>query len=155
MHKTQERTFGIHLSIILRRGKMYLDRELEPFDVRSSQIPILRLLGIKDGINQETIRKTLHLDKGTIAKTIKPLIHKGYVTRKTDPKDKRAYEIFLTHKGREIITDVKDAVTRWTDALTADFTEEEKETAYALLSRMSENARKYLKNSVPEKDERE
>jgi hypothetical protein len=43
---------------------------------------------------------------------------------------------------------VKDAVNRWMDALTAGFTEEEKETAYALVSRMSENAREYVKNCV-------
>jgi len=154
MYKKEIRRFGLHLSIILRRGQMYLDRKLEPFDVRAGQIPILRLLGIKDGINQESIRKFLHLDKGTIAKTIKPLISKGYITRKTDPKDKRAYQIFLTRKGREIMPDVKNAVTRWTDALTADFTEEEIETAYALLSRMSENAIKYFKSYVSENNGR-
>jgi len=152
-NKKENRSFGLHLSIILRRGQMYLDREMEPFKVRSAHIPILRLLGIKDGINQESIRNFLHLDKGTIAKTIKPLISKGYISRKTDPKDKRAYQIFLTQKGREIMPDVKNAVTRWTDALTTDFTEEEKETAYALLSRMSENARRYLKNYVAENNE--
>ena len=37
------------------------------------------------------------------------------------------------------------SVAEWTDALTADFTEEEKNTAYDLLSRMSKNARKHLK----------
>jgi DNA-binding MarR family transcriptional regulator len=155
MYKKEKRGFGIHLSIVMRRGQMYLDRELKSFDVRSSQISILRLLEIMDGINQESIRKYLHLDKGTIAKTIKPLINKGYVTRETDPKDKRAYRIFLTLKGREIMPDVKNAVTRWTDALTADFTEEEKDTAYVLLSRMSENAVKYLKNYVSVNNERE
>jgi DNA-binding MarR family transcriptional regulator len=154
MYKRENKGFGIHLSIILRRGKMYLDRGLESLDVRAGQIPILRVLGIKDGIDQKSIRTYLHLDKGTVAKTIRPLIHKGYVTRKTNPKDKRAYQIFLTRKGREIIPDIKNAVTRWTDALTANFTEEEKETAYVLLSRMSENAIKYLKNYVSENNER-
>ncbi len=148
MDKSDSKGFGIHLSIILRRGQMYLDRELKPLDVRAGQIPILRVLGIKDGIDQKSIRTYLHLDKGTIAKTIRPLINKGYITRKTDPKDKRAYQIFLTRKGHKIMPEVKDAVNRWTDALTADFTEGEKETAYTLVSRMSDNARKYLKDYV-------
>ena len=154
MHKKRNRSFGRHLSIVMRRGQMYMDRELKRFDVRSGQIPILRLLEIKDGINQESIRKYLHIDKGSIAKTIKPLINGGYVTRKTNPKDKRAYQIFLTRKGREIMPAVKDAVTSWTDALTADFAEEEKETAYILVSRMSENAITYLKDSASESEER-
>ena len=124
---------------------MYLNRELEHLDLRAGQIPILRVLGIKDGIDQKSIRKYLRLDKGTIAKTILPLVHKGYITRKTDTKDKRAYQIFLTPKGRDILPEIKDAVKRWMDALTTDFTEEEKETAHNLVWRMSENARNYLK----------
>ena len=146
MHRGKNRSLVRHLSIVLRRGQMYLDRELKRFAVRSGQIPILRLLEIRDGINQESIRKYLHMDKGTIAKTIKPLITKGYITRKTNPEDKRAYQIFLTRKGREIMPDVKNAITIWTDALTAGFSEEEKETAYVLLSRMSENAMTYLED---------
>lgn len=152
-NKEGNRSFGLHLSIILRRGQMYLDRELEPLNVRAGQIPILRILGIKDGINQESIRKFLHLDKGTIAKTIKPLIRNGYVTRKTDPRDKRAYQIFLTGKGREILPDVKDALAKWTEVLTTDFTEKEKDMAYDLLWRMSDNARKHLKHYGSEKNE--
>jgi len=148
MVQRENRGFGIHLSIILRRGQMYLDRELAPLEVRAGQIPILRVLGIKDGIDQKSIRKYLHLDKGTVAKTILPLIDKGYVIRKTNPKDKRAYQIFLTRKGHKILPNVKDAVNRWMDALTVGFTEEEKETAYTLLSRMSENAREYLKDYI-------
>ena len=148
MVKSENKGFGIHLSIILRRGRMYLDRELEPLGVRAGQIPILRVLGIKDGIDQKSIEKYLHLDKGTIAKTIRPLIHKGYVTRQTNPNDKRAYQIFLTRKGHEIIPEVKDAINRWMDALTAGFTDEEKETAHTLVSRMSNNARTHLKHYV-------
>jgi DNA-binding MarR family transcriptional regulator len=145
MYKSESKGFAIHLSVILRRGQMYLDRELEPLHVRAAQIPILRVLGIKEGIDQKSIIKYLHMDKGTVAKTIRPLIDKGYVTRKRNPKDRRAYRIFLTRKGHEIMPDVKGAVARWMDALTTGFTEEEKETAYTLVSRMSENARKYLK----------
>ncbi len=148
MYEKENRRFGLHLSIILRRGQMYLDRQLEPFGVRAGQLPILRILGRKDGISQEGIRKFLHLDKGTIAKTIRPLLNAGYVTRKRDPKDKRAYQIFLTRKGREILPDLKDATTRWTDAITEGLTEEERDTAYALLSKMSENARRFLKQEM-------
>ena len=148
MYQRESKEFGIHLSIILRRGQMYLNREVNHLDVRAGQIPILRVLEIKDGIDQKSIRKYLHLDKGTIAKTIRPLIDKRYVIRKTNPRDKRANQIFLTRKGREIMPEVTDVVNRWMEALTAGFTEEEKEAAYTLVSRMSENARKCLKDQA-------
>ena len=125
---------------------MYLDRELEPLHIRSGQILILRLLGVQDGINQESIRKYFHLDKGTIAKTIRPLISEGYITRKTNPEDRRAYQNFLTERGRSVIPGLKKTVRGWIDILTADFTDAEEEMAYDLVSRMSDNAHRYLEN---------
>jgi len=154
MKLKEHMTFGRSLSIISRHGQMYLDRELKSLRVRSGQIPILRLLGVKDGISQERIGNFFRLDKGTIAKTIRPLINEGYITREKNPQDRRAYQVFLTQKGRNIIPDLKNAVITWTNILTADFTEEEKEMAHNLLSRMSDNAHEYLKNQSSEKDER-
>ena len=144
MKHEEQTTLGRSLSIIWRHGQMYLDRELKPVHVRAGQIPILRLLGVQDGISQERIGKSFHLDKGTIAKAIRPLINAGYVTRKTNPQDRRAYQIFLTRKGRNIIPDLKRTVTGWADILMAGFDDEEKRMAHSLLSRMAENAIDYL-----------
>jgi DNA-binding MarR family transcriptional regulator len=152
MQSKQDMTFGKSLSVILRHGQMYLDRELKPINIRAAQIAILGFLGIKDGVSQERIRRYLHLDKGTIAKSIRPLIKEGYINRVVNPEDRRAYQVFLTQNGRDIIPDLKNAVMTWTDILTADFTEEEKEMAHNLLSRMSDNAHEYLKNQISDKD---
>jgi DNA-binding MarR family transcriptional regulator len=124
---------------------MYLDRDLKSLHVRSGQIPILRILEIRGGINQESIRRYLHLDKGSIAKNIRPLITEGYITRETDPSDKRSYRIFLTEKGREILPAVGEALEKWNHILTAGFSEEEKAAMAIFLSRMSENVRAHFK----------
>lgn len=144
MQRNGDMTFGGFLSIILRHGQMYIDRELEPLHIRSGQILILRFLGVQDGVNQESIRRYFHLDKGTITKAIRPLITEGYIIRKRNPDDRRAYQIFLTEKGRRVIPNLKKTVRRWIDVLTADFTDTEEEVAYDLLSRMSDNAHQYL-----------
>jgi DNA-binding MarR family transcriptional regulator len=155
MQNKPDPTFVRFLSIILRHGKMYFDMKLDPFHIRAGQIPILRFLEVKDGVSQETIRKYFRLDKGTITKAIKPLLKEGYITRKTNPEDKRAYQLFLTDKGRSILPDIKIIVKKWTDVLTADFTGEEKETALRLLSRMSQNAHGYLASCRSENSELE
>jgi DNA-binding MarR family transcriptional regulator len=152
MQHPHDITFGKFLSIILRHGQMYLDKELASLHIRAGQIPILRLLAIRDGISQERIRKYFHLDKGTIARTIKPLVSQGYVLRKTDPRDRRAYQILLLPKGREIIPGLKEAVRGWTDILTAGFSEKEKEMVHTLLSRMSDNAHEYFENQTSAKN---
>ena len=144
MQKGNELTFNRFISLIARCAQIYFDRKLVAMNIRAGQIRILRALDIKDGINQERIRSMFHLDKGTVAKTIKPLIREGYIRREINPDDKRSYQIFLTDKGRSVMPTIKQNVRCWTDALTAGFTDEEKRSINDLLSRMSENARKHL-----------
>jgi DNA-binding MarR family transcriptional regulator len=132
------------VSLIGRCGQMYFDRELSPINIRSGQIRILRALDIRDGINQEHIRLLSHLDKATIAKTIKPLVREGYIQRTKNPDDKRAYQISLTDKGRQIMPMLKQTIRSWTDILTTGFTDDEKRTFNDLITRMSENASNHL-----------
>ena len=144
MKKDHELTFNRFISIISRCSQVYFDRELNPIKIGSGQIRILRVLGIEDGISQEQIRLLFHLDKGTVAKAIKPLIREGYVRREINPEDKRAYRIFLTEKARDIMPALVQTISSWTDILTSGFTPEEKKSIEDLLSRMSENARSHL-----------
>ncbi len=141
MKQNSELTFNRFLSLIMRCGQMHFNRELSPLNIRAGQIAILRALDFRDGISQEAIRLLFHLDKGTIAKTIKPLVREGYIVREKSPYDKRAYQIFLTDKGREIMPELKTILKQWADILTTDFTESEKQTMEDLLSRMADNAR--------------
>ncbi len=144
MKQDNELTFNRFLSLIMRCGQMYFNRELSHLNIRAGQIAILRALDFRDGISQEAIRLLFHLDKGTIAKTIKPLVREGYIVREKSPYDKRAYQIFLTDKGREIMPELKTIIKQWADILTTDFTESEKQTIEDLLSRMAENARRKI-----------
>jgi len=144
MKKDNELTFNRFISIITRCAQIYFDRKLMAMNIGAGQIRILRALDIKDGINQERIRLMFHLDKSTVAKTIKPLIREGYIRREKNPHDKRSYQIFLTDKGHSVMPTIKQSVRCWTETLTAGFTDEEKRSINYLLSRMSKNARNYL-----------
>ncbi|MBI9086724.1 MAG: MarR family transcriptional regulator [Desulfobacterales bacterium] len=144
MTKENQLTFNRFVSMISRCGQIYFDRELAHLNIGSGQIRILRALDLSDGVNQEHIRLIFHLDKGTVAKSIKPLIREGYIRREKNLDDKRAYRIFLTDKGREIMPMLKQTVQNWAEVLTSGFTTREKEAANDLLSRMSQNARDHI-----------
>ena len=144
MRRDSDLALNRFISIIGRCSKSYFDRELRPVNIGAGQIRILRILAIQDGISQEQIRLDFHLDKGTVAKTIKPLVREGYIKRKKNPNDLRAYRIFLTEKGRSITPMLKETVRCWAEILTAGFSAEEKRAVNKLLSRMSENARTHV-----------
>ena len=130
---------GKVISYIYRYQRIFLNKELEPYGIGSGQFSFMMSLYLKDGVKQETLSRTYKLDKATVAKAIKKLEDTGYVYRKQDAEDKRAYNVFLTEKGKDIGAKMKEIAIKWDDIMIAGFSEEEKRLSAAFLERMEQN----------------
>ncbi len=119
---------------------MYLDHNLTHLNIRSGQVPILRILKSKEGLSQNVLCGYLHVDRGTIAKTIKPLIREGYIKRIINPDDRRAYKIYLTGKGKSVLRELNAIIDSWLYEIAGGLTDFEKEMLQNILSRVSGNA---------------
>jgi DNA-binding MarR family transcriptional regulator len=138
--KNEDFSIGRSISILFRHGQSFVARKLEPCNIGRGQSLILLTLQRSGGVRQEDLACGLRIDKGSIAKSIKKLEDAGYVERKTDSGDKRAYKVSLTQKAVDLMPKVKEAIGIWEDRLTADFTEEEKAMMTHLLSKMAVKA---------------
>ena len=103
----------------------------------------LPLIGEFEGMSQEELSEKLYLDKTTVARGLSKLLKGGYIIKKQDEYDKRVYRIFLTDTGKEIVPFIKEVRAAWTEALSSEFTEEEKREMLALLKKVVENALKF------------
>ncbi len=135
---------GKYISILYRSGKMYINSKFEKYNIGSGQYLFLMFLSHSEGVTQEEMSCRLFIDKGTTAKAIRKLEEEGYVNRLVDSEDKRAYKVYLTEKGKKVTAKISEVLREWDDILTADFTEEEKETASRFLQRMLENKNKQI-----------
>jgi DNA-binding MarR family transcriptional regulator len=140
----QKNSPGKVISLLFRYGRIYLARQLEPFDLGKGQFWLLFTLYQKDGVTQEELSQLLTLDKSTIARSIARLEKSGYIYKKLNEKDLRSNQIFLTEKAKEIEPQIHSILTNWNKILSADMNEEEIETAHRLLIRLVNNAAKYL-----------
>lgn len=131
---------GKYLSFLYRYGQAFLDRELKPYQISSGQFFILMPLFKQDGINQEAISQINKVDKATITRGIQKLIDEGYVTRKRDKQDKRAYRVYLTKKGKSIKSGILSIAQQWDDILLAHLDKEQREMIKGVLDTMIENA---------------
>ncbi len=57
-----------------------------------------------DGKTQEQIARGILLDKATVSKGIKRLVHLGYVSKEVNQDDKREYKIYATKKAKAFAT---------------------------------------------------
>ena len=55
-----------------------------------------------DGISQNELTVGLNLAKSTVSRLISKIERRGWVVRQPNEQDRRAYQLFLTAKGREI-----------------------------------------------------
>ncbi|MHC1754787.1 MAG: MarR family winged helix-turn-helix transcriptional regulator [Methanosarcina sp.] len=112
---------------IYRSHQEYMTKELEAYRIGSGQFDFLLILYHKDGISQETLAKTLKVSKATSTRAVQSLEKEGYVYRKRDIDDLRAYKVFLTEKGKEMRGVILEKLVSFIDIIFSDFTPEEKE----------------------------
>ena len=146
----QEESIGRWISLIHRQAQIYLGNELRGRDIGSAQIPFLMVLYNQDGLTQEEMARILHVDKATSGRDIKRLVDAGYVTRKKDTSDRRAYHIYLTDKGKNVKAKIRRILRNWTSILSADLSDIEYEQIIDLLKRMNQNALRWKESNSRE-----
>jgi len=111
--------------------------------IGSGQIPFLMTLFHRDGVSQEVLTELHNVDKATTTRAINKLETEGYVVRKVDESDRRAYRVYITDKGMKMKPVFRRKLKRWTEILLKDFSKSERAALLTLLDRLAENAFEY------------
>lgn len=107
---------------------MYFGRAYEALremDVHPRQVPMLHLLGKKEGLSQREISQEMKIKPPTVAVSIKRMEKSGLIIRRTDEKDQRMSRIYLSPKGRELTENVQKMVEDSENAIFRGFSESE------------------------------
>lgn len=127
------------MSIIHRHGRAFVSNRLKEYKIGCGQFPYFRMLLQRNGQSQEELSRYFHVDKATVGRAIRKLMDEGYVERRRNPNDRRAYQVFLTEKGEHMGTLVMKILHELTEVLTSDFSAEEFKLFLDLLNRMHRN----------------
>jgi len=131
---------GALISLIRRNHVIALNTRLRPLGLSAGQFPILMFLSRKEGIPQETLARHFHLDKATIARAVRRLEDDGFVCRRIDPGNRRAYGLFLTGKGKGIMDELLAIEAAWEEELLAVLPEQERDDVIRMLRILAEQS---------------
>lgn len=109
---------------------------LEEFNLTPEQAVALTNLFKKDGINQLQLGEMIQKDRTTVSGIVNRLVNLGYVTKRTNPSDKRCYLLHVTEKALSIKEDLFKKVVEINNQLTKDFTDQEREVLIFLLKKI-------------------
>jgi DNA-binding MarR family transcriptional regulator len=116
-------------------------RKIFPHPFGPGQGAFLIHLKEDSSVRQEELVSMIGVDKAIGTRVIRKLIEAGYIRRRRDPADHRAYLLFLTAAGATMKPVILDILDSMNESLFRGFNEEERGMALSLLDRMIENIR--------------
>lgn len=83
--------------------------QLAQYDLTLPQFDVLAQLSREEGITQQELADRLLVTKGNVCGLMERMMEQGFVERRTDPQDRRAYMLNLTPKGKQLIETILPA----------------------------------------------
>ena len=140
--------FMRQISVTYRCAMRYRERELADTGLAGCQTPYLMALYHHEGMTQEELARYLNVNKSSVTRQLASLEENGYIRREPDPADRRSLLVYPTDKANALRERMRGVLRDWNAYLTADFTDEERETLSRLMGRVAERAEAYVKGGA-------
>ena len=113
------RSLGFLLGDVSRLLRKRFDTRVRSLDLTRAQWRVLARLRRREGINQTELAEILEIETITLGRHIDRLEAKGWVERRRDPGDRRAWNLFLNPKVQPVMDKMRafSGITR-AEALT-------------------------------------
>ncbi|HVU16868.1 MAG TPA: MarR family transcriptional regulator [Candidatus Didemnitutus sp.] len=112
-----ERHLGFLLADINRLARKEFDRRVRPLGLTRAQWMFLYYLGRRPGATQSELAEELQLEKITISRQAERLERAGWIRRREDRHDGRAYRLRLTARAARTV----NRLARLADRLRLDY----------------------------------
>jgi len=106
------------------------------FDLTQKQTGVLWLIGANGGVSQISLAKKLDMDRASMMAIIDRLQARDLIVRARSRHDGRRQELYLTPKGRRVLSQAKAALTKHEKWMTDRFSESELASLMDFLKRI-------------------
>lgn len=134
-----ERRVGTVLAQVARLMRRAFDERAREIGVTRPQWLVLSILLLDEGINQGGLAERLEVEPITAGRMIDRMQDAGLVERRADPADRRAWRLYLTERGREIIDRLQPLAIETSQLTLNGITDAEREQLLATLEKMLAN----------------
>lgn len=122
---------------------MHLGKALAPCGLNTGQYLFIAVLCKEPGITQDKLPERIGVTKSTVTRALAQLEQSGFIRRVVNPEDKRTTCVQPTARAYAVFPQIMEIVSRWDAAVTAQFSESEKQALQSLLRRLVESAKAF------------
>lgn len=134
-----ETNAGFLIHDVSRLMRAWFDTRAQDLGLTKAQWRVLVHLAAREGVNQRALAEILELDTVTLGRHIDRLERDGWLERRPDPRDRRAWLLHLLPAARPILDQMESLADRTMAMALAGLTAEEKQQFIAVLTRVKHN----------------
>lgn len=127
------------MSHIVRRHHHQVHTELNVHEVYPGQPPLMLALAREGGQRQNELARKLEIKPATLTVMLNRMEKNGLVRREADPADLRISRIYLTDKGFDTVSLVRETLDRLEHQALQQFSPEEEALFRSFLMRVKDN----------------
>lgn len=107
MAKTEDVSFAYLLHDVTLLFRKHFDRRAVKFGLTRAQWRATKMLHHREGLRQTELAELLEMEPIAVGRVIDRLQAAGFVERRPDPKDRRAWRLYTTEQAQGIIDDME------------------------------------------------
>ena len=140
-----ENSLGFAIKNASKSLERALDVELRgQYGLSGGQWKVIIVLSIQNGLSQKDLAEKIFVDSTTLVPIIDGMEKKGLVERRTDPKDRRNNNVFLTAKSESFVDSIMEIILRMRKIFFKNISESYLEFAKNILKKLTVNADSYI-----------
>lgn len=139
MTKTEDISFGYLLSDVTLLFRKHFDRRAVKFGLTRAQWRATKMLYRREGLRQAELAEFLEMEPIAVGRVIDRLQAAGFVERRPDPKDRRAWRLYTTEQARVIVDDMESIALELRRDATLGVALDELQQALAVIGRIKDN----------------
>jgi MarR family transcriptional regulator for hemolysin len=139
MTKVEDISFGYLLNDVTLLFRKHFDRRAVKFGLTRAQWRATKMLYHREGLRQTELADLLEMEPIAVGRVIDRLQAAGFVERRPDPKDRRAWRLYVTDQARGVIADMELIAQGLRKDATIGIDVAEMEQAMGVLNRIKEN----------------
>ena len=147
-----DRSLGFLLGDSSRLLRKRFDRLARSFGMTRAQWGVIAVLRRDEGINQTAMADIMEIEPITLGRHIDRLEEAGWVERRPDPDDRRAWRIFLTDKVQPVLEEMENIAIEVRNDAMVDFSSMERERFIDDLIRVKSNLADAIRRDAQEVD---
>ncbi|KRE89829.1 MarR family transcriptional regulator [Frateuria sp. Soil773] len=139
MTRPEDIPFGYLLSDVTLLFRKHFDRRAVRFGLTRAQWRAIKMLHHREDLRQNELAEFLEMEPIAVGRVIDRLQAAGFVERRPDPKDRRAWRLHLTAQARAVVDDMQEIGRGLRRDATVGIEAAELEQALAVISRIKDN----------------